>query len=125
MTRPGSMAALGYALVKLPAPFFFEGFDQFTAVYFNGGSVRRFRHDKSEGGIVPIPDTAVDAHGNILPEHLLPAGRDFMFNGPKSHARDDQRNVMYLFPGTPPPLPAGGCRQINWNGTALTCVRPF
>jgi len=126
LTYSGFMSALASALGNLPSPFSWAEFDITVLVYFDDGSRRKFRYDKNSHGFVPIPNTAVDAHGNPLPESTSTPPRSYDFPGLPTFAPYDSRNIIYLFPaGSNPDGLVGGCGQMTWDGQSLHCLHPY
>jgi len=126
LTYSGFMSALATALGNLPAPFSWAEFDITVLVYFDDGSQRAFRYDKNARRFVPIPNTAIDAHNNELPESPPTLPQAYSFPGLPTFAPYDFRNIIYLFPsGSNPDGLVGGCGELNWDGHALRCTHPY
>jgi len=125
LTHSGPMALLVTAINDLPAPFSWADLEITVLVQFNDGSQRRFHCDKHTAGFVAIPDTAIDAHDNTLPESTPIQLRSYSFRGLPTLAPYDSRNIVTLFPvGSNPDGFVGACVQWTWDGRALHCMRP-
>lgn len=97
-----------------------------VTVHFNDGSKRTFAAKDGSKVFKPVLGSARDAHNNTLKDSVTtpPAGTLYFFHGSGNDSSYDERNVIQLLPGSPPPLPASGCLEVRWNGHAVTCILP-
>lgn len=106
----------------------FQNMSSMFQVKFNDGSVRNYKWNHATGTFEPIPNTARDAHGNLIPESAPGKSTGYLFGDTAHHY--DYANIYWdlMHRSASPPY----CIQTDWapvtqpDGTitwTLTCVR--
>lgn len=92
-----------------------------VTVRFADGSLRKYTFKQDENQFVPIPSSAIDSNGNVLPDNGRPARpQNFLFDSSRSPNGTNVRNIATLLAVSPPEL-VEYVLQCTWDGQHLTC----
>ncbi|HET6914285.1 MAG TPA: hypothetical protein VFH71_13205 [Rhodanobacteraceae bacterium] len=96
-----------------------NNFPTTVTLTFNDGSKRTYTFDSLHGTYVPTPGTAMDAHGNTIPENTSMAtnngiGQYYGFNGGNTY---DMGNIETILRN----LQAAGIPITNGGGNEIAC----
>jgi len=97
-----------------------DGMNAVFVFTFHDGSNRTYKYDKGLQTFISVPNSAQDAHGNVIPEAKPSNVQVYLFTtGPGIQgATYDQTNIQFIFGDSGGGTGAGSC---SFDGVTLHC----